>query len=650
MIQNKKLDVICIGRAGVDLYGDQVGGRLEDMASFSKYVGGCPANIAIAGARLGLKTAMVTRVGDDHMGRFIRETLDAEGVDVSGVKTDPARLTGLVILGIRDSETFPLIFYRENCADMALAEEDLDEDFIASAKAILITGTHLSKPGPLAATRAAMEMARRHGVKVVLDIDYRPVLWGLTAPDAGEQRYVANDSVSRLIQDIARGCDVIVGTEEEFHIAGGLSDTLPALRHLREKTAAVFVLKLGPGGCAIFSGAIPDVIDESFIVPGFPVDVYNVLGAGDAFLGGLLRGHLRGESWTEAARMGNAAGAIVVSRHGCAPATPSLEELQHFMTRGSPHFRLREDQAFEQLHWSTTRRKAYGEVLAFAFDHRSQLEALAAQHGRDAAAIGRFKALCWEAAERAADAFPQNGLGILCDGRFGETALNRATGVAAERNIWIGRPIEKPGSRPVEFEGLPSVAQTLREWPIDHCVKCLVLHHPDDAPELRREQEDKLLRLAAACRGTRHELLIEIITPAAMARTETTIPEIIRRFYQIGIYPDWWKLPAPVSDNEWSALSAVIAEYDPHCRGIVLLGLDAPLSEVRGAVENAARYGICRGFAVGRTIFGEAARAWFAGKLTDDAAVQDMAATYGRLIKAWNRGRAMVQAIERSAE
>ena len=130
----KKLDLITIGRSSVDLYGSQVGGRLEDMASFAKYIGGSPTNIAAGAARLGLNSAVITRVGDEHMGRFIREQLVREGVDVRGVKTDPERLTALVLLGIRDQNQFPLIFYRENCADMALSEDDIDPAFIHAAE------------------------------------------------------------------------------------------------------------------------------------------------------------------------------------------------------------------------------------------------------------------------------------------------------------------------------------------------------------------------------------------------------------------------------------------------------------------------------------------------------------------------------------
>ena len=135
---HSNLDIICIGRAGVDLYGQQVGGRLEDMGSFAKYIGGSPANTAVGCARLGLKAALISRVGNEHMGRFIRESMLAEGVDTSHLKTDPDCLTALVLLGIQDQERFPLIFYRENCADMALCEDDIDESFIASARAVLV--------------------------------------------------------------------------------------------------------------------------------------------------------------------------------------------------------------------------------------------------------------------------------------------------------------------------------------------------------------------------------------------------------------------------------------------------------------------------------------------------------------------------------
>ncbi|URK86455.1 PfkB family carbohydrate kinase [Rhizobium sp. RCAM05350] len=131
---DKPLDLITIGRASVDLYGQQIGTRLEDVASFAKSVGGCPTNISVGTARLGLKSALLTRVGKEQMGRFIREQLEREGVETKGIVTDPERLTALAILAVESDHSFPLLFYRDNCADSALCEDDISEDFIRSAR------------------------------------------------------------------------------------------------------------------------------------------------------------------------------------------------------------------------------------------------------------------------------------------------------------------------------------------------------------------------------------------------------------------------------------------------------------------------------------------------------------------------------------
>jgi len=280
--QDFDLDLIAIGRSCIDLYGEQTGGRLEDMLSFAKYIGGSPTNTAVGLARLGLRSALLTRVGADHFGRFIREQLTREGVDTRLVIDDPQRLTALAILGICDPDTFPLVFYRENCADMALCADDVDPALVASSRAVLINGTHLSQPGVFAASIKACEIARANGGKVVFDIDYRPVLWGLTGKAEGENRFVADAAVTQRLQQVLPLCDLIVGTEEEIHILGGSTDTLAALRAIRAHSAALLVCKRGAQGCSVFPGAIPSTLDEGISGPGFAVDVFNVLGAGDA--------------------------------------------------------------------------------------------------------------------------------------------------------------------------------------------------------------------------------------------------------------------------------------------------------------------------------------------------------------------------------
>ncbi len=632
----KTLDVVCIGRCSVDLYGEQVGGRLEEMRSFAKYVGGCPTNIAVGCARLGLKPALITRVGDEHMGRFIREYVASQGVDTRGIVTDPERLTALVILGIRDKRHFPLIFFRENCADGALSEEDIDEALIAAAAAVVVTGTHFSRAHLDAASRKAMRLARLHGAKVVFDIDYRPVLWGLTGHGLGEERFVASDRVTQHLQSIVPDCDVVVGTEEELHIAGGTTDTLEAVRQLRAiAPATLIVVKRGPMGSVAFPGAIPDDIEKGVVGPGFPVEVYNVLGAGDAFMAGFLRGYLRDEPLEQCLRYANACGAFAVSRHGCAPAVPTWTELSFFLEHGSRERALRKDVLLEHIHRATTRTRDWPRLLAFAVDHRSQFGELAERHGRGAEDIARFKQLALDAALRAAGGRPD--FGILLDDRYGEDALARTT----DGEYWVGRPIEAPGSIPLAFDGGRDVGTRIREWPTRHCVKCLVFYHPNDPSALRTAQEEKLLALYEAVLASGHELLVEVIASrSGLPVDDATLPRALECLYNRGLRPDWWKLPDPGSDAAWERITQVIRDRDPWCRGVVLLGLDAPEAELEAAFERAARHPICKGFAVGRTIWGRAAESWFAGRAGDDETVATMAESYARLIVAWERAEA----------
>ena len=627
----KTLDLITIGRSSVDLYGAQVGGRLEDMGSFDKYIGGSPTNIACGTARLGLKSGLITGVGDEHMGRFIREQLIREGVDVTGVKTDPDRLTALVLLGIRDEDSFPLIFYRENCADMGLTADDINEDYIRSARAVVATGTHLSNPRVEAATLKALEIARADGMQTALDIDYRPNLWGVAGHGDGESRFVESAAVTAKLQGALHLFDLIVGTEEEFHIAGGTTDTIAALRAVRAVSGATLVCKRGAAGAVAFTGAIPDTLDEGEAGPGFPIEVFNVLGAGDGFMSGLLKGWLDGADWPTALKYANACGTFAVSRHGCTPAYPSWEELQFFFDRGIVRPDLRHDAELEQVHWATNRHGDWSSVKTFAFDHRSQLEEMA---GYTPARGGRFKELCLDAALRVQDG--RAGYGILCDNRIGRSALHRASGTG----LWIGRPTELPGSRPVEFE--PELGEDLgqlREWARENVVKLLVFCHPDDDDKTAKMQVAHVRRLFTAARRNNLEFLLEIIPSKVGPVDDMTSATLIQTFYDAGVFPDWWKLEPFKTEAAWANAVAAIERNDPRTRGIVVLGLDAPQAELAESFTLAARQPLVKGFAVGRTIFGDAARAWLGGQITDGEAVDMMAENYARLCDTWDRAR-----------
>ncbi len=624
----RPLDFIGLGRAAVDLYGEQVGGRLEDMASFAKYIGGSPTNTAIGGSRLGLKTAVLARVGDEHMGRFVRETLAAEGVDVSHVITDPARLTALAILGIRDRDTFPLLFYRENCADMAVSPEDFGPEFIASSKALLTSGTHFSTESTYRTSRTAMDYAKAAGTRIVLDIDYRPVLWGLTGRGMGENRFVADDTVTQHLQTILPDCDLIVGTDEEVHIAGGTTDTLKALRRIRGLTDATLVLKRGPKGCVVFPDAIPESIEDGIVGRGFAIEVYNILGAGDAFMGGFLRGWLRDEPLDMCCTYANACGAIVVSRHACSPEAPSWFELCDYLEKGSPHFRLREDERLNHIHWATNRHQEWPEVRALAFDHRIQLEEIADRLGANPERIGEFKTLIGKALEKTDDGTP--GIGALVDGTYGDEVLARLTGTGK----WVARPVEVAGSKPLRFEAGDNVALALREWPTEQVVKCLVYYHPGDPEEIRTAQLGKLKALQEAALKTRHELMLEVI-PGGPPVDLDSLPLAVEQIYAADIKPDWWKLPAPAGESGWQELNDVIDRCDPLCRGVLLLGLDAPMNELAKSFALARGQKWCKGFAVGRSIFREAAEKWLAGTIDDAAAIDRIADNYRQVVSLW---------------
>lgn len=637
-VRERPHDLACLGRLAVDLYAQQFGSRLEDARSLAMYLGGSSANLAFGVARLGGRSAMVSRVGDEQMGRFLVESLQAEGCDTSQVQVDPQRLTGLVLLGLKDRDTFPLLFVRENCADMALDAAAIDEAFIARCRALAVTGTHLSTKGTRAAAHKALHAARRSGTVTVLDIDYRPVLWGLTGRGAGENRFVADAGVTRQLQASLPLFDLLVGTEEEFFIAGGVAgDIVASLRAVRALCpGATLVLKRGALGCCVIEDEVPDDIAAAPSYPGERVEVLNVLGAGDAFLSGLLFSLLQGQDWDEATRTANACGAIVVSRHACSAAMPTPAELAHWF--GSDrHPRVDADAQLAFLHRVTAARSHWDALCVLAFDHRSQFHEMAHAAGAAQSRIPVLKQLLVQSVEQVERNHALQGhVGVLIDGGdYGRDALASATG----RGWWVGRPVERPGSRPLCFDGTRSVGSSLVHWPSEQVVKCLVHYHPDDHFALRLQQERAVLELWEATRASGHELLLELIPPRDMtldAEVDAVVLRAVKRFYNLGVRPEWWKLGA-MRGPGWDALQALVAERDRHCRGAVILGLDQPLGVLAASFADATNP-IVKGFMVGRTLWAEASRKWLRGEIDDDGLVAEVAANFAVLAQAW-RGR-----------
>jgi 5-dehydro-2-deoxygluconokinase len=286
------------------------------------------------------------------------------------------------------------------------------------------------------------------------------------------------------------------------------------------------------------------------------------------------------------------------------------------------------------VHWATTRRRDIPSLMAMAIDHRAQIEEIARKAGADEKRIRDFKVLAVKAAARVAAGRP--GYGMLIDEKHGREAMFE---YARHPFSWLGRPVELPGSRPLRFEFSQDIGSQLVEWPVEHCIKCLCFYHPDDPAELKQEQQQKLRALFEASRKVGRELLIEIIAGKHGRLDDTTVPRALEEIYALGIMPDWWKLEPQASASAWHNIEATILKHDPWCRGVVLLGLEAPHHELVAAFTATANAPIVKGFAVGRTIFNEAAAAWLAGRINDEAAVADMAARFEKLTEAWLAAR-----------
>jgi 5-dehydro-2-deoxygluconokinase len=294
---------------------------------------------------------------------------------------------------------------------------------------------------------------------------------------------------------------------------------------------------------------------------------------------------------------------------------------------------LRKDKELAHVHWATTRRPSPDTLMALAIDHRSQLEAIASEQGASRDRIPAFKKLALEACLRVAKGQP--GYGMLLDGTYGQQALF----AAASHPLWIGRPVELPGSRPLKFEGGGDIGTKLIEWPVDHVIKCLCFYRMDDSAQLKAEQEERMLQLQDAARCLGREWLLEIIASKHGTLEDDTISSILNHLYDLGLKPDWWKLESQPSAKAYANITSIITSGDPFCRGIVLLGLDAPEAELAKAFALAAPEPLVKGFAIGRTIFAEPARLWLGGKISDDDAISHMEHTFARLTTSWTKAR-----------
>jgi 5-dehydro-2-deoxygluconokinase len=310
------LEIITMGRVSVDLYPEQIGVPLAEVKTFAKSLGGSATNVAVAAARLGHRSAVITKVGDDGFGQYIRAALEGFGVDARYVGTDPDLRTPLAFCEIHPPDNFPLLFYREPKApDSNIAAEDLDLGEISSAPLFWITGTGLSEEPSRSTTLGALE-ARSGGITVV-DLDYRPMLWN------------SREETERWYREALKHATVAVGNQEEVEVAVGTDNPHEASAVLLNLGLKLAIVKRGPEGVLVrTAGGIAEA-------PPIEVDVVNGLGAGDAFGGALCHALLSGWDPERTIRFANAAGAIVASRLACADDMPTEKEVEELLERSA---------------------------------------------------------------------------------------------------------------------------------------------------------------------------------------------------------------------------------------------------------------------------------------------------------------------------
>ncbi|HEX7391164.1 MAG TPA: PfkB family carbohydrate kinase, partial [Acidiphilium sp.] len=467
-------------------------------------------------------------------------------------------------------------------------------------------GAHAASGIGAGAVDVAVDAARKAARSVVLDIDHRP---SFGTPGGAE-------AVAARLAALIEVADVVVGTEEEWRIAGNAETILPALRSLRARSAALLVVKRGARGSVVFGGAIPAYPDGGIVVPGFPVALVNPLGAGDAFMAGFVARYLDGAAPEDCARQGNACGAIVAARLLCSAASPTARELAGFLA-GAP--------ASPDPPRAAVARNAPATILALAIDHRAQFAVLAARYGRDARSVAAFKSAgCAALRDLASAGAPSgSGFGILLDREYGAASLDSLAAEPAP--LWIGVPVERSGSRPLTFEAGRDLGSALIAWPEAHVVKCLALYHPDDPPELRAVQDAALMQAGEAARRLGRALLVELVAAPFGAVGEATLAELLAHLYALGLRPDWWKLEMQGAQS-WRRIEAVIRRNDPDCRGVLVLGRDAGDDDLAAGIAMAAASPVVTGFAIGRAIWQDAAERFFSGA-AGEAEARDMIAT-----------------------
>ncbi|KYD03767.1 5-dehydro-2-deoxygluconokinase [Bacillus atrophaeus] len=321
--EDKDFDIVAIGRACIDLNAVEYNRPMEETMTFSKYVGGSPANIAIGSSKLGLKAGFIGKIPDDQHGRFIESYMRNTGIDTTQMIVDQeGHKAGLAFTEIKSPEECSILMYRDDVADLYLKPSEVDEAYIAKAKMLLVSGTALAKSPSREAVLKAVNLAKKHQVKVVFELDYRPYTWKST------------EETSVYYTLIAEQSDIVIGTRDEFDMMenriGGSNGE--SVKYLFEHSADLVVIKHGVEGSYAYSKS-----GEVFRAKAYKTNVLKTFGAGDSYASAFIYGLVSGKDIETALKYGSASASIVVSKHSSSEAMPTVAEIEQ-LVEAQPSF------------------------------------------------------------------------------------------------------------------------------------------------------------------------------------------------------------------------------------------------------------------------------------------------------------------------
>ncbi len=620
--QAHTFDIIALGQSFVDLFGEQQGASLKDMMSFKKHVGGMSA-FACGFARLGLKTALISSVGQDDFGQFILESMAHENVDVSQVQVDARKQTALMLRAMLNRFSFPTLTHKNNCADVLEEEADLCSSFIGKSQALFITSSNFNSKNAQRIIKEAISVANQKQTKVILALDY------------------VDDNNQNILLKTLPFCSLVIGNESDFAYLSGEKDPFHSLSSLRALTNAIFVMK-NSQGCFVFS-QIPHDLTTAPHHAGFLTDKLIPFTSKESFITGFIFGWLNGFSSEKSCEYAMASLALTQSREEHSDSFPNMDALKIFLSSQSQVVQTIRTPLFDHLHYAQTRAKPHEHLFTFSFGHPQVWSKLAESANVDENTLTKAKMLIASGIQQAAMKNPHISLMTQADPQ--EEIIDSLPSPHV-----LMRSLDAPGVIPLQIQGDADITHTLLTWPKHHAAKVTLAYHPDDRYALRQQQEATLNHLYLATRRTGHELIVEISPPTNSLITASTISHIMQRIYEIGIYPDWWQISPPRDLRAFENISRVISENDRFCHGVLMMAQHATFEQLPIIFNACAKQPYSKGFIVDKSLFHVALNQWLAQSLSNQVFVETVCRNFEKAISIWEQTKSLAIEKEEAAK